>query len=273
MRIRIGRSVGIGRGPARWPRRRRPAAGASALIALLPHPDDEFAILPLLERAQADGRAIHLVWLTDGAFGCVDPEVRRRESLRALQSVGVQPVTAAFVGIDGRIPDGRLHLSMAEAHAATVAVLDAVDGPAELLLPAWEGGRQGHDAAHALGRAVARSRGFAMLEYPLYQGEGLRGPVFRALTPLRATEAVRALAVGWADIGRLVRACLHYRSQWRCFVGLLPMVLLRLLLARSIVLCAVDPAAPLRPPHPGPLLYERRTAWRWRDLETAVRPY
>jgi LmbE family N-acetylglucosaminyl deacetylase len=244
-----------------------------ALIALLPHPDDEFAILPLLERANAEGRAIHLVWLTDGAFGGVDPEARRRESLRALRSVGVQPETVAFVGIDGGIPDGRLHLSMAEAHAATVAALDAVDGPAELLLPAWEGGHQDHDAAHALGRAVARSRGFPMLQYPVYQGEGLRGPVFRALAPLRASTVVRAVPVGRADIGRLVRACLHYRSQWRSFVGLLPMVLLRLLLARSIVLCAVDPTAPLRPPHGGPLLYERRTSWRWPDLQAAVRPY
>jgi LmbE family N-acetylglucosaminyl deacetylase len=244
-----------------------------ALIALLPHPDDEFAILPLLERANIEGRTIHLVWLTDGAFGGVDPEVRRRESLRALQSVGVQPVTAAFVGIDGRIPDGRLHLSMAEAHAATVAALDAVDGPAELLLPAWEGGHQDHDAAHALGRAVARMRGFPVLQFPLYQGEGLRGPVFRALAPLRDSEAIRVVPVGWADIGRVVRACLHYRSQWRSFVGLLPMVFVRLSLARSIVLCAVDLAATLRPPHDGRLLYERRTAWRWRDLEAAVRPY
>jgi LmbE family N-acetylglucosaminyl deacetylase len=193
-----------------------------ALIALLPHPDDEFAILPLLARAHAEGRATHLVWLTDGAFGGVDPEVRRQESLRALRSVGVQPHTLVFVGIDGGIPDGRLHLSMAEAHTATIAALDAVDGPAELLLPAWEGGHQDHDAAHALGRAVARSRGFHALQYPLYQGEGLRGPVFRALAPLRASTVVRALPVGWTDIGRLVRACLHYRSQWRSFVGLLP---------------------------------------------------
>ncbi len=244
-----------------------------ALIALLPHPDYEFAILPWLERANAEGRAIDLVWLTDGAFGGVDPEVRRQESLRALRSVGVQPHTLVFVGIDGGIPDGRLHLSMAEAHTATIAALDAVDGPAELLLPAWEGGHQDHDATHALGRAVARSRGFHALQYPLYQGEGLRGPVFRALAPLRASTVVRALPVGWTDIGRLVRACLHYRSQWRSFVGLLPMMLLRLLVARSIVLCAVDPEAPLCPPHDGPLLYERRTAWRWPDLQAAVRPY
>jgi len=244
-----------------------------ALVALLPHPDDEFAILPLLEQANAEGRAIHLVWLTDGAFGGVDPEVRRQESLRALCSAGVQAATLAFVGIDGRIPDGRLHLSMDAAHAATVAALAAVEGPAELLLPAWEGGHQDHDAAHALGRAVARSRGFHALQYPLYQGEGLRGPVFRALAPLRASTVVRTLPVGWADLRRLVRACRHYRSQWRSFVGLLPMALLRLLVARSIVLCAVDPTAPLRPPHDGPLLYERRTAWRWPDLQAAVRPY
>jgi len=244
-----------------------------ALIAVLPHPDDEFAILPLLQRASGCGAKIHLVWLTDGALGGVDPERRRQESLLALQRSGIRPTTAAFVGVDGRIPDGRLHRSMAQAYAATIQALRGVEGPSRLLLPAWEGGHQDHDAAHALGRALSRALGIAAMQYPLYQGEGLRGPLFRALTPLRGSGVALELPVGWRDLVGLVHACRQYRSQWRSFAGLLPMALLRLLWARAIVLCPVDGSAPLRPPHPGPLLYERRTAWRWQDLEAAVRPY
>ena len=244
-----------------------------ALIALLPHPDDEFAILPWLERAVRDGRPVHLVWLTDGALGGADPEGRRDESLLALRSAGIAPATAAFIGVDQRIPDGRLHASMAQAYGAAFATVSGIVGPAEVLLPAWEGGHQDHDAAHALGRALSRALGFPALQYPVYQGQGLRGPFFRTLTPLRGSTVASSVPVGWASLGRLVRACLHYRSQWRSFMGLLPMVLVRLLYRREMVLCPVDGQAELRPPHEGRLLYERRTAWRWPDLEASIRPY
>ena len=50
------------------------------------------------------------------------------------------------------------------------------------------------------------------------------------------------------------------------------MIALHLLVfRRPMVLCEVDPAMPTARPHAGALLYERRTAWRWDDLQSAVR--
>lgn len=41
----------------------------SALLAVMAHLDDEFAIFPWLATTAKAGRQVHCVWLTDGAFG------------------------------------------------------------------------------------------------------------------------------------------------------------------------------------------------------------
>lgn len=244
------------------------------LVALLPHPDDEFAILPFLSVAQREGRDLHLVWLTDGAAAGSDPGRRQAESEGVVGRFGLRPKTMRFIGIERGLPDGYLHEHMDRALLAVSDVLEGLPAEVELLLPAWEGGHQDHDAAHALGRAWARGRSAAMRQFPAYQGERWGGPWFEVLAPTTSMQVVAQQRLGLRDSFRLLRTCLGYRSQWRSFLGLLPMAALHLvILRRPIVLCAVDPDAPMTRPHAGLLLYERRTRWRWDVVRDALAGY
>lgn len=44
-----------------------------------------------------------------------------------------------------------------------------------LLIPAWEGGHQDHDAAHLIGRRLADRTGARAWQFPLYTGSALTG--------------------------------------------------------------------------------------------------
>ncbi|MFN3730483.1 MAG: PIG-L deacetylase family protein [Fimbriimonadaceae bacterium] len=241
------------------------------LVVLLPHPDDEFAVLPFLKREAQHGRELHLVWMTNGAVGRTLPALRAEESRNALAANGLGGVNSTFLGMDHALPDGRLHEHLVRAYAALTAHLDALQGSFELWIPAWEGGHQDHDATHALGCLVALGRGALVREYPTYHGAGRRGPLFRVLSPLPGRRVVDRLSPTVSETWRLLLTCFCYRSQWRSFLGLLPMITLHLLVfRRPMVLCEVDPAMPMARPHSGALLYERRTAWRWDDLQSAI---
>ena len=241
------------------------------VLVLLPHPDDEFAVLPFLRRAVEEGRELHLIWLTDGGAGRAAPTLRARESLDALAAAGIRCATCRFLGIDERIPDGYLHRHMARTRVALLRALEPFDGPIELWVPAWEGGHQDHDAAHALGRSLAKDRPGVTLQFPLYRSGDRWGLSFTALSPLRGMRVARREHLAFGEAVRLLLTCLRYRSQWRSFLGLLPVAAVRLLvLRRPMVLCEIDIGSALDRPHPGVLLYERRTTWRWLDLRSAL---
>lgn len=242
-----------------------------ALIVLLPHPDDEFAVFPFLSQAHLEGRPLHLRWMTDGALGGVEPRARIAESMRALASVGIGPTSARSIGVEEALPDGCLHHHVDRALVALDASLGDIAGVPQVLLPAWEGGHQDHDAVHAIGRCLSARRGWPALAFPLYQGEGLPGPMFRVMAPLSgARVAIESRPALGARL-RYLLACRHYRSQWRSFLGLWPFAVIRsLLLWRPHVLLDVDPDAPMDRPHPSALLYERRTGVRWDDVRAAV---
>jgi N-acetylglucosamine malate deacetylase 1 len=241
------------------------------LVVLLPHPDDEFAVLPFLGEAASAGRDIRLVWLTDGGAGRASPAVRKEESLSVLAASGIRGAMCRFLGMDEGLPDGELHRHLRRAKRALDGVVMGIPGPFELWLPAWEGGHQDHDATHALGRMVARQRDAEAWQYPVYRSGDRWGWTFTVLSPLPSMPLGRVVRLPIRDALALIRRCFGYRSQWRSFMGLLPLVAVRLLLLRRpMVMGPVDPTAPLERPHPGVLLYERRSACAWTDLRAAV---
>ncbi|MBT9160327.1 MAG: hypothetical protein DDT26_01604 [Dehalococcoidia bacterium] len=243
------------------------------IVVLLPHPDDEFAILPFLEDESRRGRTLHLAWITNGGYAGMDPAIRRDESLSALRLCGVNPASLHFIGMENQLPDGSLHLHMPRAFEALKSALGDMPTSFELWLPAWEGGHQDHDAVHALGRSWARSYDTLALEYPLYNGAGLRGPLFRTLMSLPGKSAQKCRRFDLRALTKVIRTCFCYRSQWRSFVGLLPMVIAHCVFGGRLTLSKVDLAAPMTKPHDGLLLYERRTSIRWADFGRAVKDY
>ena len=230
------------------------------LVALLAHPDDEFAIFPWLLAALRDGRDVRCVWLTSGGWGGQSVERRRNESIAVLTGLGLAPSSLYFLGEEMEIPDGDLYLHLDDV---VERLKHTVPTESELLVPAWEGGHHDHDAAHLIGIGLATHLSLVLRQYPLYQGEGLKGPWFKVLSPLPANGPIQFAVTSLAERLRYVRLCLSYRSQWKSFLGLLPFYAWRMRRADAFTLQPVDQQRTAHKPHLGALLYERRGGPSW----------
>ena len=254
-----------------------PEMPAKPLVVLFAHPDDEFAVFPVLRSALREGRPLSCVWLTDGGWGGQNMEQRRRESIAVLAGLGLPEAAMRFLGQEWQVPDGALHQHLDRVIPALVEALAESCRDGEVLVPAWEGGHQDHDACHLAGIALARSARARLRQFPLYHGAGLPGPWFRVLDPLPANGPVDVQPTRPGErLGDALR-CLGYASQWRSFIGLLPFYLWRMRRTDAFGLQDVAMARTAGPAHEGRVLYERRggptwsgfaeatSRWRWPD--------
>lgn len=239
------------------------------LVALFAHPDDEFAVFPWIEQAIRSGQPVHCIWMTNGGWGGQSISRRREESVKVLRRLGVTREMMHFLGEQDSIPDGQLHRLMDRARDALRVALPRLPKNAWWLIPAWEGGHQDHDACHLLAIETV-APGTPLFQYPLYNGLGLPGPVFRTLSPLRSNGPTCDVPIGWKHRILYPIYCLGYRSQWKSFVGLLPFYALRMLQRRPFRIQPVEPAATRRRPHAGKLLYERRGGPSWEEFQSEV---
>lgn len=243
-----------------------------SLVFLFPHQDDEFAVMPVLDLARRRGWRVRCLFLTAGSRdGRAHPR-RDAESRAVLTAFGVARADILPIGTRLGIPDGTLVRHLAAVLAAIADACRAAGPQAALLVPAWEGGHQDHDAAHLAGLAAAHSLAMIarMRQFSLYNGAGLPGPCFRVTAALAGNGPCATLAVARRERIAHLRLCLAYRSQWPVFAGLLPGLLRTLVCARPMVLQAVAPARVRQRPHPGALLYERRGRMRYADFHAAA---
>src|SRR5262249_8111758 len=101
------------------------------------------------------GRVICL-YLTDGAAR-IPAGQRNEESLAVLKELGVPDKNIHFLGKALEVPDGHLVEHLERVYGALEARLPDLGPIARLVVHAWEGGHQDHDAAHLIGVALARS--------------------------------------------------------------------------------------------------------------------
>lgn len=239
------------------------------ILALFAHPDDEFAVFPWLRQARAADARVSCAWTTDGGWGGQDIRVRRQESQRVLTALGLDDSELLFLGERWEVADGTLHRQLTEVTEKMAGLPQAMEAT-ELWLPAWEGGHPDHDATHLAGLDLARRTGASTCQFALYHGRGLPGPLFRVLSPLPENGPGRALPVSMGERFRCIARCLHYRSQWKSFAGLLPFYALSMLRRQPFVLQQVDVTRTMQRPHPGPLLYERRNDLSWEEFATCT---
>lgn len=244
-------------------------SGRRVVWFVFAHPDDEFAVFPWIEDALRAGAQVHAAWLTDGGWGGQSIERRQSESERVLTSLGMPANHLHFLGARLGIADGDLHLSLERAQAALRELAERT-GTTELMAPAWEGGHQDHDAAHLAVCAVAKATGARAWEYSLYHGEGLAGPFFKVLSLTARADATEAIPTTLRQRASYVFRCLSYRSQIKSFIGLLPLYAWQLRRATAFRRRPVRFEATRERPHPGRLLYERRTGLSWDDFAAAT---
>lgn len=245
---------------------------APPLIAILAHPDDEFAIFPFLESARL-GRVVHVVWLTNGGWGGQSTSRRRNESISVLRSLGIDERNMHFFGEEWGFDDGSLHSRLDELLPRLSDTMRQFLAGSELLIPAWEGGHPDHDACHLAGLALAAENKTPVTQFSLYHGAGLPGPFFRVLLPLPQNGEVEVLCTSWTMRMRYILLCMRYVSQWKSFLGLLPFFCIRMLHANAFVSQPINPVRTSERPHAGALLYERRGGPSWEAFALATRLY
>lgn len=243
------------------------------LVVVMAHPDDEFAVFPWLEAACRERRAVHCCWLTDGGWGGQDTSRRRAESTAVLSRIGLRSEAMHFMGERLGIPDGELHDRLDVVVPVLRELFEALPKPLEILVSAWEGGHQDHDATHLATLAASTGSRSRIRQFSLYQGANLPGPWFRVLAPLPENGPGSSLPLGFSSRLRCILRCTAYASQWKSFLGLLPFYALKMFTRHPFVLQDVDYSRTAEKPHQGRLLYERRGSLTWEAFAARTRAY
>jgi LmbE family N-acetylglucosaminyl deacetylase len=244
-----------------------PAEGETKLI-LLAHQDDEIAFAPLLARFKSAGAPVRVIYLTDGGAGRAAPEVRSRESSRALASLGVQPSEISFLGNELAVPDGLLFRYFCRVFGALEAQCASIRALGEIYTLGWEGGHPDHDAAHviAMALALARNRVGRAWQVPFYRAIDRGPPLFRLFAPLPANGPVHRLPLTWPEARLRAWQMRFFPSQWRPFAGLGPGILWHALTSPVLKMQRMCLGRIWERPMAGRLLYEARTGVRFSQL-------
>jgi LmbE family N-acetylglucosaminyl deacetylase len=244
------------------------------VLFVFAHQDDECAVSTRIVRELEWNHSVFCVYLTDGAARGARPTIRDAESRRVLANLGVPSDHVFFLGSTHGFPDGGLFLHLEDA----LASIERSVGHSEfdrVYCLAYEGGHEDHDASHIVALAFARRRRLLAQTWqaPFYHGHRTPGKLFRVLHPLPANARTydRRLPRGQAVKHSLL--CWRFRSQWLTWLGLFPELLVRRGILRRETLQPVDDRMLRARPHPGPLLYERRTGLSYDEFRRHVDPF
>ncbi len=226
----------------------------SQFLVLLPHYDDEvFVILPLLQKHISKNKIIFVFIIKDKSG------VRKKESLQFLQSYGFSSDQVVFLDEFISVCDGEVIQHIRSIETCLLENLGAIR-PEFIVAPAWEGGHQDHDACYILSNRLALVYKCKSVHYCTYTGYGTQGKFFNVLKPIANEVSYSPLTLAKVS---LIQICMllfrirFFRSQLKTWIGLLPLLLLRLLLIRKIPMLTGDIRVSQKPPHAGLLLYER----------------
>lgn len=251
---------------------RRVDPSRQSVLFLFSHNDDEFFVLPRLEREVAEGNDVLCVYTTDGAAYGESPMRRLKESYAVLSPRGIPPENIIPLGTHCDIRDGTSFRAMDDLWLQLRTLAEGRRF-SRIYVPAWEGGHADHDAAHLLAVALAQLQGSEVYEFSLYHSLGAVGPIISAMSliPLSGTVVHEPVtlrgALSWLLASR------HYRTQRRAFLGLLPLSLPQILLHRALPLRRVENRDYRCRPHSGPMFYETRFKVPYDEFYNATRAF
>jgi len=231
-----------------------------ANLFILAHPDDEVAFAPIIDRLVREQKPVRIVYLTDGRSGGL-PAVRNAETVRALASLGVEASDLCFAGHEIGIADGQLYRHFHHALEAVEDWCRSFESIARIHTLAWEGGHPDHDGAHVVAAAFAATRGLSdrVWQVPFYRASDTwPAPVFTLNSPLPENGPMVSFSLLPREKWLPVRLIRFYRSQWRSFAGLAPLMLWHALTRRALGMQRVNYQRLAERPTARPLLYEVR---------------
>jgi len=231
-----------------------------ATLFLLAHQDDEFGVFFEIEKTLANGGRVICVYLTDGAAR-VPTSQRNEESVAILKELGVPNEDVHFLGAALEVPDGHLVEHLERAYRAIEAQLPDLGKIDRVVVHAWEGGHQDHDAAHLVGVALARSLECleASRQFASYRAALGLSRLFVVGWPLAANGLIESTRIPFTTRLRYLRYCFYYKTQRMTFMGLLPLMIVDYVLSGAQKLQPLDKSRVSERPHRGKLLYETRS--------------
>ena len=237
-------------------------------LFLFAHQDDEVGVFQKILDEQRLGRRIVCAYFTDGVLQGQSSSRRNEESSAVLTQLGVKCDDIYFLGLSLSIPDAGLPDHLNEAMNWLSNWFTNCQEVASIYLPAWEGGHHDHDALHAIGVMVANETSHLHLvkQYSLYNAYRCIGPFFRVLYPLPGNGGFEVTTIPWSSRMRFLRYCLSYPSQVVTWLGLFPFVLLHYIFSGKQVLQPVCLERIAERPHSGPLYYEKRNFYTWKQM-------
>lgn len=246
---------------------------APVALFFFAHQDDEFGVFEQIVDEIQNGRRVCCAYLTDGGTAKASPESRNRESLAVLKQLGISEQDVFFAGSILSIPDAGLPTMLARAGVWIREWLSNYSMIETIYVPAWEGGHHDHDALHAVVVRIGEEKRMLHLvrQFPLYNGLGCKGPLFRVFTPIPSNGVTESKNIPWANRIRFLKYCLSYPSQATTWVGLFPFILFHYVTKGVQILQPVSVERLTQRPHEGALYYERRRFFTWEKMEAQFR--
>lgn len=153
----------------RW----HPWAGATGLVVVSPHPDDEtLGVGGLIATAGARGLPVEIVLVTAGEGSHPDSPTHSSDRLAEIRSLEFRAAVAALDRDAATrrldVPDGASGEHVAEIETAVESALVRA-GSAPLLVAPWRGdGHHDHRVAGEIAARVAERSGATLAEYPIW---------------------------------------------------------------------------------------------------------
>ena len=243
----------------------------TTVVFLFAHQDDEALVFSCIEQAIRQRNRVLCIYLTDGGFPTSQSARRDAESRWVLLKIGVDLNDIHFVGSMRGFPDGALQDHLDDGLAALSEILSSFSNIRGLYMHAWEGGHQDHDAVHLIGVTYAAKAGLLDVcrQFAAYHAAtNLLG--FTIFVPLAENGAVSAEPISVTARFRYLRLSLSYRSQWKIWIVLFPLLAFSYWTKPNQETQGVSVRRLLARPHAGPLLYERRTRMTYDQFRAAA---
>ncbi|QDM23011.1 PIG-L family deacetylase [Tardiphaga sp. vice154] len=241
-------------------------------VFLFAHQDDEMGVFAEIQSTLSRGDCVACFYLTNGETAHATSETRNAESRKVMAALNVPYDSLFFVGTEYNIPDGKLFDHLEIAFTAALSTMHGFFKIAKLVIHAWEGGHQDHDAAHVLGLAIAKTLSLTHTsqQFALYRNDPSSYLPFVMFKPLKSNGAVIEASVPvWQRVFQLV-LLLRYRSQQRSILGLGPFIAWHYLTRGTQQLQPINLERVQERPHEGKLLYENRAHVSYSIFREAV---
>ena len=243
-------------------------------LFLFAHQDDEIGVFHEISQTLRLGQALRCIYLTDGAWGGISPQRRNNETIAALTELGVRRQDIIFLGERLGIHDGHLPNHLEKAYHGLAKIAETIETPSRLIMQAWEGGHQDHDAVHLVGLALARQLGLLekAFQFPLY-----RMPAGRFLLSFAAPlpqngQAIKCLMT-WRQRTRHLMMLRHYRSQVKVMLKIGGHLLWHNLTDGHATLQPVSLKRVLERPNSGSMLYEYWKLYSEKQFREQAAPF